>query len=62
MVESSFLILSFEPCPILIMAITAATPMMMPSILRKDLILLLATAFSDTFIKFRTFIVSRLVV
>jgi hypothetical protein len=48
--------LSFEPCPMAIMMMTAATPMMIPSIERNDRILLLATAFRLTLNKFNIFI------
>ena len=55
-VESSARILSFEPWPIDIMMITAATPMMIPSIERKERILLFATAFRLTLKRFSMFI------
>jgi hypothetical protein len=48
MVDSSFLMLSFEPWPIDIMMMTAETPMMMPSMERNERILLFATAFMLT--------------
>ena len=48
--------LSFEPCPMLIMMITAATPMMIPSIERNERILLFATARRLTFNRFSIFI------
>ena len=54
--------LSLEPCPMLIMAMTAATPMMMPSILRKERILLLATALIETLIRLSMFIIRQWVV
>ena len=54
--------LSFEPCPIDIMMMTAATPMMMPSMERKERILLLATAMMLTLNRLSMFIVLRLLV
>ena len=54
--------LSLEPCPMLIMAMTAATPMMMPSILRKERILLLATALIETLTRLSMFIIRQWVV
>ena len=50
--------LSFEPCPMAIMMITAATPMMIPNIERKERILLLATAFRLTLNRFSIFILT----
>ena len=43
-VDNSARMLSFDPWPIAIMIITAATPMIMPNMLRNERILLLATA------------------
>ncbi len=51
------LTLSLEPWPIAIMMMTAATPMMMPSIDRNERNLLLATALSATLNRFMKFIV-----
>ena len=56
MVESSLRMLSFEPCPMAIMMMTAATPMMIPSMERKLRILLLATALRLTLNRFVMFI------
>ena len=56
MVESSLRMLSFEPCPMAIMMMTAATPMMIPSMERKLRILLLATALRLTLNRFVIFI------
>ena len=39
---------SFEPCPISIMAMTAATPIRMPSVVRADRVLLRVSAFKAT--------------
>lgn len=47
--------LSFEPCPIAIMMMTAATPMIMPSMERNERNLLFAMAFSATFMRFVKF-------
>ena len=60
MVDNSLRMLSLEPCPMAIMIITAATPMMMPNMLKKERILLLATAFRLTLNKFDMFIISLL--
>jgi hypothetical protein len=48
--------LSFEPCPMAIMIITAATPIIIPSMLKKERILLLATALKLIFNRFNIFI------
>ena len=49
--------LRFEPCPMASIVITEATPMMMPSIVRKPRNVLLASARTAIFIRFVPFIV-----
>src|SRR3990167_5550220 len=51
--EICFLMLSFEPSPMASIAITEATPIMIPSIVKKVLILLSTMAFQAILNKFR---------
>ena len=54
--EMFFRTLSLEPCPIDIMIITAATPMMIPNMDKKERNLLLQIALRAIFIKLNRFI------
>ena len=51
--------LRFEPCPMASIVITEATPIMIPSIVRKPRNLLLASARTAIFIRFVPFIVNN---